>query len=101
MALGSKYHCNSKDDILIGSDESNVIEAGSGDDVIYTGAGEDEIFGGLGDDRIVVGAGDDTLYGDSRHEAGGRDTFVFEGSFGTDRIEDFEAQQRSGELQFG
>ena len=67
-----------------------IIEAGSGDDVIHTGAGEDEIFGGLGDDRIVVGAGDDTLYGDSRHEAGGRDICV-RGQCGTDSIEDFEA----------
>ena len=81
----------SKDDIIIGSDQDNVIEAGSGDDLIHTGAGDDEVFGGLGDDRIIVGAGNDTLYGDSQHEAGGRDTFVFEGGFGTDRIEDFEA----------
>ena len=81
----------SKDDIIFGSDQENVIEAGSGDDLIQTGAGDDEVFGGLGDDRIIVGAGDDTLYGDNRHEAGGRDTFVFEGGFGTDRIEDFEA----------
>ena len=81
----------SKDDIIIGSDQDNVIKAGSGDDLIHTGAGDDEVFGGLGDDRVIVGAGNDTLYGDSLYEAGGRDTFVFEGGFGTDRIEDFEA----------
>ena len=66
-------------DTLIGGDGDDHIVAGSGDDVIMAGVGADIVFGGLGDDHIWGGAGDDRLFGDE-----GRDTIF--GDDGDDTI---------------
>ena len=42
------------DDIIQGSDVSNVITAGAGDDWLYAGAGDDVLIGGEGTDRLFV-----------------------------------------------
>jgi serralysin len=49
------------------------------------GSGNDVLIGNDVANRLEGGGGNDVLYG-----GGGSDTFVFEGSFGTDRIRDAE-----------
>ncbi|THF58104.1 putative Ig domain-containing protein [Pseudothauera rhizosphaerae] len=71
----------SGDDVLYGSPEGDVLDAGEGndivmgldgDDVLDGGAGDDILHGGLGADTLRGGAGRDELYG----EWGG-DTYVY------------------------
>lgn len=103
-------------EILVGTDEANVISGGrgnqiirggNGDDTLYGNVGEDQLFGGvgkdtlvggLGDDYIVGGLGDDTIKGgpgkDTLKGGPGEDTFVYSsGDFGDaiDKILDFSA----------
>ncbi|GBD42699.1 Serralysin [bacterium HR40] len=49
------------------------------------GSGNDVLYGNDAANRLAGGPGDDRLFG-----RGGCDTFVFEGGFGRDRIEDIE-----------
>ena len=83
--VGSKHN-----DIIIDSDADNIILGGYGDDRIISSGGNDTLKGGLGDDLIEVGEGDDLIYGDDEISSGGKDTFIFKGTFGNDTIEDFE-----------
>ena len=53
------------DDIIQGSDVSNVITAGAGDDWLYAGAGDDVLIGGEGTDRLFGGEGNDTVLYDT------------------------------------
>lgn len=53
------------DDLVIGSDDDNVLETGRGDDFIYGLAGNDELIGGAGSDRLNGGDGADILKGGS------------------------------------
>ncbi|NCY24868.1 MAG: hypothetical protein EBX37_08360, partial [Alphaproteobacteria bacterium] len=53
-------------DIIIGSDRSDFINAGMGDDAIDGGAGNDVIDGGLGSNFISGGAGRDGFFLDGR-----------------------------------
>jgi Ca2+-binding RTX toxin-like protein len=50
------------------------------------------LAGGAGDDRIVGNGGDDTLLGGD-----GSDTFVFAPGFGSDIIQDFDADPVGGQ----
>lgn len=50
-------------DLVIGSDDVNVLKTGKGGDFIYGLAGDDELIGGLGNDRLNGGEGGDTLNG--------------------------------------
>jgi len=50
-------------DILLGSEEDNLIKGGKGDDRIYGLDGDDEIIGGAGNDTIHAGSGDDVVVG--------------------------------------
>lgn len=60
------------DDVIYGTPDGDVIDAGAdndivlglaGDDTIFGGVGNDLIFGGDGDDRLFGGDGDDVIYG--------------------------------------
>ena len=53
-------------DIIIGSDRADFINAGMGDDAIDGGAGNDMIDGGLGSNFISGGAGRDGFFLDGR-----------------------------------
>jgi hypothetical protein len=70
------------DDLLLGTDHSDVISAGGGADIVYGydgadvicgGAGHDELVGLKHDDRLIGGPGDDALFGvtESDRESGG------------------------------
>ncbi len=48
---------------LTGTDNDDVLLAGSGDDTLYGGNGHDVLVGGEGNDKLYGGAGDDLLIG--------------------------------------
>lgn len=90
-----------------GSQGQDRVYGGSGADLIQTRGGNDKLFGQSGRDTLNGGAGHDTLRGGGQSDtlAGGagndlleggrgRDTFVFFGSFGSDRIEDLSPGDR-------
>lgn len=65
------------DDLLVGSTQPEIINAGSGadrvrgqddDDAIFGGADNDKIFGAAGNDIIVGDDGDDSLYGEAGND---------------------------------
>ncbi len=64
---------------LTGSDGSNFIHTGSGDDIVDGTGGDDVIFGGTGNDTLSGGAGADTL-------AGGEGDDVVDGGEGDDLV---------------
>ena len=61
-----------------GTNKSDVLVGGAGDDIINGKGGTDSITGGLGDDLLTGGSGGDT--------------FVFRAFFGDDVITDFTAR---------
>ena len=58
-------------DILFGTDGSDVLSAGNGNDILVGQGGDDDLFGGAGDDLILAGDGDDFADGGS-----GNDTLI-------------------------
>jgi len=85
------------DDVILGTDGPDVINAGagadiicagSGNDIINGGNGKDTIFGGAGDDTINAGQGLDTVYGNSGDDfiSGGKGKDVLNGGAGNDDI---------------
>ena len=86
------------DDALFGQSGDDVLSGQQGDDRIYACKGDDTLLGGDGDDLLHAGAGFDVLEGGAGNDTliGGfnADTFVFQGNFGVDRIEDFDASNR-------
>lgn len=85
--LGTNEH-----DLILGSEDDDVIAAGpgndavhgdAGSDVICGGPGNDALFGARGDDIIHGGPGDDWLFGapgaDRLHGGPGHFDFLFEG----------------------
>ncbi|HEY0130189.1 MAG TPA: hypothetical protein VGB57_02205, partial [Allosphingosinicella sp.] len=61
------------DDLLIGSDGSDVLRGEAGNDAFFGGAGLNELRGGSGDDLFEAGTGKDMYFG----EAGAEDTVRF------------------------
>lgn len=77
------------DDVIIGTDNGEVISAAMGDDTICGGGGNDTINGGPGDDAVFGQAGDDTLFGlDGNDELnGGEGNDFIVGFDGADTID--------------
>lgn len=73
-------------DTLIGLETTDGIAGGAGNDSIDGAGADDFIEGGAGADTIAGGAGNDFMLGGA-----GADTFVFSGTTGFDRVEDFQA----------
>jgi len=67
------------DDTLYGGDGNDTLSGGKGDDLLDGGTGNDKLFGGVGNDTLIGGRG--------------ADRFVFASGFGTDVVEDFEAEK--------
>ncbi|MEQ1693689.1 MAG: calcium-binding protein, partial [Gemmatimonas sp.] len=61
----------------------NRLSGGSGNDLLSSGGGADSLVGGGGDDTMIGGAGDDF--------------FVFTDNFGSDTINDFDANPAGGQ----
>ena len=68
-----------EDDILMGTDASDLIFAFNGDDMIFGGEGNDCIIGGEGDDLIFGNAGND-------HLVGGEGSDIIKGNSGDDKL---------------
>jgi Ca2+-binding RTX toxin-like protein len=100
------------DDTVDGGDGNDTIDGGEGNDTLFGGAGDDlllggggndpdlsgdagndTIDGGIGGDKLWGGEGTDTLIGgegvDTMDGGAGADTFVFIGSSGDDKIDNF------------
>ena len=58
--------CFGKSATKIGSDGNNVIRGTNGSDVIVTKDGDDTVYGLGGNDRICTGKGSDNLFGGGR-----------------------------------
>lgn len=86
------------DDKLVGIFGNDVLHGDSGTDQLWGGRDNDKLFGGDGWDKLKGEDGNDTLDGgtgnDRMYGGNGTDTFVFQGSFGQDRIYDFTTDER-------
>ena len=95
LALGDEP--TDGDDVILGTDGPDVINAGAGDDVIcgeggadtiVAGAGNDTVFGGAGADTIQASRGDDVVYGNGGDDVvrGGKGTDILNGGSGNDDL---------------
>lgn len=73
-------------DTLVGGDGADSLWGGKNNDTLEGEDGNDVLSGGENSDSLHGGSGNDTLTGGANN-----DTFVFSGSFGSDRITDFSA----------
>jgi Ca2+-binding RTX toxin-like protein len=82
------------DDVLIGSDVANVIDAGYGNNTVDALAGNDIVRGGDEVDTVHGGAGDDSLHGGDGNDAldGGSEVDSCFGDDGTDTATACESQ---------
>lgn len=87
-AIGTAF-----DDIISGDKGKNKLSGLEGNDIIDGLGGKDKIDGGSGRDTIDGGAGNDTITGGN-----GADEFVFSGSFGDDRITDFDTSGKKEKI---
>ena len=85
------------DDIVIALGARDIVCGGEGDDNIGGGRGSDLAFGGFGDDRLVGGIGNDRLRGEGGNDtleggrsndnvSGGFDRDFVDGNLGDDRV---------------
>lgn len=76
------------DDLIIGTDRGDFIDAGAGDDTILAVSGNDLVVGGDGDDTICAGAGNDAIFGGAGHDVidGGDGGDVLDGGAGSDTL---------------
>lgn len=79
-------------DYLFGMGGNDVLKGEGGNDYLEGGRGSDEIQGGNDNDKLMGMSGDDTLNGgqgsDHLEGGGGLDTYIIDGSAGTDTIID-------------
>ncbi|MES2579315.1 MAG: calcium-binding protein [Pseudomonadota bacterium] len=81
-ATETEYTGTSGNDLIIGNDLGNFIDAGDGNDVIVGGNGDDILLGGEGNDVITGGAGNDTIdtgNGNNIVDGGSGDDSIFGG----------------------
>jgi VCBS repeat-containing protein len=71
------------DDVIHGGDGNDLLYGGYGDDALDGNAGNDVVYGGWGADRLAGGAGNDQLFG----EWGG-DTYAYQPGHGEVIIDD-------------
>ncbi|OPF16167.1 hypothetical protein B1L04_24130 [Microcystis aeruginosa KW] len=76
------------DDLLIGSNQRDVLKGGSGNDSLCGEGNIDKLYGEEGDDLLDGGLGLDFLYGGS-----GADSFVLKSGNGSDYILDFNSAE--------
>ncbi|MDK9693206.1 MAG: hypothetical protein OEL19_03015 [Sulfurimonas sp.] len=73
------------DDTIMGSKYEDDIEGGDGNDTIFGGGGNDDIDGGAGNDYLNGGKGMDYMRGGE-----GNDTYVVDGLYHGDQVEEYE-----------
>lgn len=79
----TEYTGTASDDLIIGNNLGNFIDAGEGDNIVYGGGGADILFAGSGNDVIAGGAGDDLI------DAGAGNNII-SGDGGNDFITSFD-----------
>ncbi|MEK0085758.1 calcium-binding protein [Benzoatithermus flavus] len=77
------------DDWFFGEGGNDYAFGGAGNDELHGGPGEDMLRGGDGNDILVGEQGNDLYYGGL-----GRDSFVFDGNFGHDLVQDFHHEDK-------
>lgn len=77
--LADPAAADDSNEVLIGTDEADVIDGEGGDDLLAGLEGDDSIEGGTGDDTVLAGDGDDSVSG------GDGDDTVFAGD-GDDEV---------------
>ncbi len=89
---------------LLGGNGNDELEGKKGDDVLSGGAGDDDLDGDKGDDTLYGGAGNDTLDGEMGNDllfgGDGSDLFVLRSNRGDDVIEDFTVGQDILRIRF-
>lgn len=87
----------SGDDVIIGTDGADLINAGAGNDTVCARKGADRVNGQTGNDKIQGGDGADSLWGDAGNDTvrgisgndkvvGGNGTDTLTGDAGNDRL---------------
>jgi Ca2+-binding RTX toxin-like protein len=83
-------------DFLIGAAKDDDLKGGDGNDALVGKAGTDKLAGGSGHDVLIGGAGNDELIGgegvDNLQGGADTDTYIFEGNFNRDIIEDSDGK---------
>ena len=74
---------------LKGDAGANLLKAGDSGQWLFGLDGNDHLIGGKGNDVLVGGAGNDLL-----EAGGGRNTFLFDGDFGQDRILGYQSTDK-------
>ena len=91
LSVAAEVYAAGGNDMVTGGSGADFLWGGSGNDVISGGAGNDVLVGESGSDTLRGGAGFDVLYGSAGGgDDGAVDTFVFDPSWGTDIVFDFE-----------
>lgn len=93
------FSASINDDIVVGGEQVNNINASAGDDVVFAGGGGDTVNGGDGNDNlygqgggdtVIGGSGDDVLSGGEGNDfltgGVGNDTYLFNLGDGQDTI---------------
>lgn len=80
--LGAGEMPTDGDDVILGTNEDDVINAGAGNDTVCALKGDDVIDAGVGADTVLGGSGSDTIRGDRGNDTlkgGGGADFIFAG----------------------
>ncbi|MEO0870058.1 MAG: choice-of-anchor Q domain-containing protein, partial [Cyanobacteria bacterium J06642_11] len=79
---------SSRGEKLLGTRNSEVINALAGNDIIKSKAGDDKLYGRLGNDKLLGGAGKDRLFGGEGNDIleGGKGNDILYGEAGKDTI---------------
>ena len=77
--LGAGDQVTAGHDVVLGTPDDDVINAGGGSDIVCGGGGNDRIDLGTGNDRAIAGTGNDVVYGRSGVDR-------LEGGSGNDRL---------------
>ncbi|SEQ24320.1 Ca2+-binding protein, RTX toxin-related [Loktanella sp. DSM 29012] len=77
------------DDLILGFEGDDSIDAGDGNDEVFGGADDDTIDGGVGDDTLSGDAGNDSIFGNDGDDTilGGEGDDSIRGGDGVDTIE--------------
>ncbi|WP_262270480.1 calcium-binding protein [Microvirga yunnanensis] len=96
---------NSSDYNLQGTNGSDLIRAGAGNDKVIANSGNDTVHGGRGNDFISGGFGADKIYGDNGDDYlkgdDGADSFHFTLGNGNDTVADYRPQEGDTWVLYG
>jgi Ca2+-binding RTX toxin-like protein len=88
FAIKTRINAHNGDDVIVGGDEIDLVDAGRGNDNVSTGAGDDFVVGRAGNDTILGGEGNDRLWGGRGDDSidGGNGNDVLGGLLGVNTL---------------